>query len=740
MIRCCLFNCRRAGMELLIQNNKFLEEWRKRMEKTIWWKEPMRVLQYNLQVRDTPLIDAKKLAQQTEDLAANVVVMNVGGIYAWYRSEVPYHHVNEYLPGGQDLLAELIGEFHQKDIRFIGRFDFSITEDTTFLQKPQWFARKQNREPYFRGERRMGNWSLFLNTCALGGYRNEEVGIPVIKEVLAKYDIDGIFFNAPHASVCFCERCRRKYQELYGKEMPEQEDEFETDWLSECMKMNIGNIYRTIKSVREDVPMILYYAPFTTLSKSFGRNNRDSIYDRYMTADLICTESQNILSHGVCNLPDTIHPVMAMKSGQLPDREKLPFGIIHSCPGMDWRHVGMPTAEYLPWMCQVPASGGTLWHSVTGFPDTIHDKRVLEAVRKVNEWIKRTESGMRGADYRSDVLLLWDGQAASKGWAEVLVKTHLQFDLMHDYAVDISRFGRYPLIVIPNGLKTDVAVGEALRIYMEKGGRVLMECPAAKDAARWHELTGIKKEVFQSEYLTASYLKPETAGAMLLGGMDTDKLAFRGEVAYCTPEEGTEVLATLIPPFAPYEVVGAPPERASLPVEQTGLPLVLRKRYGGGNIVLLPFSAAKLVQDYHLEDHYRFLENIMTDQLGDRINFYSEAPRDVQITVYEKKGSILIHLVNEIGQRPLLENLPVYAISMKLRLKDGQHILGADSAIAGARVIYSEKDSIAEIRLERLEVWDMIEVHVSQRDQTDQGAGKGILSIKRINSDSPAAV
>ena len=52
------------------------------MEKNVWWKEPMRVLQYNLQVKDTPLMDAKKLAEQTVELAANVVVMNVGGIYA----------------------------------------------------------------------------------------------------------------------------------------------------------------------------------------------------------------------------------------------------------------------------------------------------------------------------------------------------------------------------------------------------------------------------------------------------------------------------------------------------------------------------------------------------------------------------------------------------------------------------------------------------------------------------------
>lgn len=49
------------------------------MEKRTWWEEPMRVMQYNLQVADTPGMDAQKIARETEELACNVVVMNVGG-------------------------------------------------------------------------------------------------------------------------------------------------------------------------------------------------------------------------------------------------------------------------------------------------------------------------------------------------------------------------------------------------------------------------------------------------------------------------------------------------------------------------------------------------------------------------------------------------------------------------------------------------------------------------------------
>lgn len=300
----------------------------------------MRVMQYNLQVKDTPGMIPEKIAEETEKMACNVVVMNVGGIYAWYQSKVKYHHINEYLPKDRDLLKDLIEAFHKRNIRFVARFDFSITEDRTYLEKPQWFARHKDKFPYYRGEKRMGDWSLYLNTCSLGGYRNEEVAVPVLQEVIKNYDIDGIFLNAPRATACFCERCQKKYFEKYGTEMPDTAAELKSEWLSDCMKENIGNLYRAIKEADSEIPLILYYISYNMKSKSFGNQEirRDSIYERYKTADLICTEAQDVLSNGSDGIPPVIAPMVAMKCGQRDDEALKPFGIIHSCPGMDWRH------------------------------------------------------------------------------------------------------------------------------------------------------------------------------------------------------------------------------------------------------------------------------------------------------------------------------------------------------------------------------------------------------------------
>ena len=679
------------------------------MEEMLWWKRPMRVLQYNLQVRDTPGMDPEKIARETGELRANVAVVNAGGIYAWYDSRVKYHHVNEFLPEGRDLLGELIAEFHKKGIRFVARFDFSLADDFTYLEKPWWFARHRDGSPYYRGEKRMGEWSLLLNTCPTGGYRNAEVAVPVLREALERYDIDGVFLNAPFAVPCFCERCRRKYGDVYGAPMPDREEDFNPGWLSKCTKDNIAELYRAVKEKKPEVPMILYYNPF-----GGGKFPRDSIYDRLETADLLCTESQDVLSRGVLDLPAPVHPTLAMKAGQDVESGAKPFGIIHSSPGMDWRHVGLPAAEYLPWMCQVPAAGGTLWHSVTGYCGTIEDKRILRAVAKVNGMIEKTEAEMDGAVSRAQTLLLWDGSAAARSWGEALLKNHIQFDLMHDFAIRPDRMDRYAVVIAPSGILSRPGVSAAVTRYTENGGSLLAETVSPGEIAENSGLLGVEEPLGAGEELTAAYLRFEKVGEALSAGMDTDKIAFRGRAVYCAPKAGVSVLSTLVPPFAPPDVVGAPPERASIPVPQTDIPLCLMNRFGKGTVLCFPFLLSRLLSDYGLSDHLRLLDNAISLLLGGERELEVRAPADVYVSMYEKGDRLLIHLVNQVGRRPLTDNVPVYGISFRVGIK-GAKVKGARSAIGGEELICQTENGKSDFTLNRLDVWDMVAVDFERR-------------------------
>lgn len=398
-----------------------------------------------------------------------------------------------------------------------------------------------------------------------------------------------------------------------------------------------------------------------------------------------------------------------MKAGMRDDEAYRPFGIIHSCPGMDWRHTGLPVAEYLPWMAQVPASGGVLWHSVTGYPDTITDKRILRAIDQVDHMIAQTENDMDSAKNCSEALVCWDGGDASYTLCDALLKNHVTFDLMQDYSVSLERMRNYRVVLVPDGLLKNAAICEALTAYAAEGGKVIAESTDPDAILRMRDFLGIKANMSKGEYLTASYMRIEEAGRCVTADMDTDKLALRGQVVYCHPSEGTETLLTLIPPFAPMEVVGRPPERASLPVARTDIPLLLRHACGKGEVFFLPFSLTDLIREYKLYDHYHLVGNMVDELLGRR-DIEVDGPSTVHVTAFRKEKKLLIHLVNETGERPLRETMPVLDIRLSLAIPQGAAVKNVRAALEGRQITYEEKDQRLELALLRLNVWQMIVV------------------------------
>lgn len=680
------------------------------MKEKKWWKKPMRIIQYNLQVVDTPLMDPKKIAKELEEDYANGVVLNVGGIYAWYQSKVKYHHINEFLPEGRDLFQELIDACHAKNIKVIARFDFSKTDDLVYLNRPDWFVQQKDRSPLIYGKERMGNWSLLLTTCINGGYRNEEVAIPVMEEVVERYDIDGIFFNAPYGSPCWCERCREKYREHYGMELPREAAEFAEDWQSLCLKDNISKINEAVKKVRDDIPVILYYYGFDLISGE--KWSVDNLDERYASADLICTEAQDVLSQGVKEVPAVWKPYLNMKIGNAVPGYPRPFGIIHSCPGMDWRHSGLPKAEYLFWMAQVMANNAHIWHSITGFNDTVPDKRILSGVREINRMVSLCENDMDDAVSSSQVLLLWDGSKSASGWVEGMCSTQYQFDIMDIHHLNLDRMKQYPVVVVPAGFPLSSNLVEQLTSFTKEGGHLLLEKNDEENIGLVCNLMGIKPDITVSGNLTASYLRLETLDNTLRKDLEeTLFVPLRGQVLYGKPVEGTAIPVTLVPPFAPMDGVGAPPERASIPVIQTQLPMVIDNQGKSGSVLTLTFSLSELILDYHLEDHYLLMRNCLDYLMGETKELIMKKNTDgILAVVYHKDDSVLVHLINGIGQRPLVSTSPYYDAEFSIRLPEGTVVNKVSAVIEEEEVSSRQEGSWVTVNLKKLNVWNMIRI------------------------------
>lgn len=333
--------------------------------------------------------------------------------------------------------------------------------------------------------------------------------------------------------------CKDKYRNRYGVEIPLDRNLFAVDWSSSCIRDNMEKMYKFIKRKSPEVPMILYYNLY-----------KDNLYARMETTDILCTEPQDILSEGHHRIPEFWKPALSIKLGRsIPDNPP-PLGIVHSSPGMEWRHTGLPPAEYRFWLAQITSHGGSIWHSLTGIPDTITDKRIIETVTEFNRNVSKVEMYMDKAQTLAQVGLMWTADAAAEGWADALINCQIPFDVLLQEQATSERLTRYKALILPEAMKVTDDFTAVLRKFVEEGGHLISEGEISEQL-ELRKLLGIVGGSSVSEYLTAAYLRFEGANNPLQIGLeDTELIPHRGKVHYTKPINAkSSVLATLVPPF-----------------------------------------------------------------------------------------------------------------------------------------------------------------------------------------------
>lgn len=133
-----------------------------------WWTaNKLRLIQNNLRETDADL-DVGLLMEELQQFRANTLMINAGGIFAFYPSGLEHQVVTPYLK--KDLLGEVIAQAHARNIRVIARFDFSKAYESLFAVHPEWFYRDR--------EGREVNYFGIVHTC-LNGDNCSNVGAAV---------------------------------------------------------------------------------------------------------------------------------------------------------------------------------------------------------------------------------------------------------------------------------------------------------------------------------------------------------------------------------------------------------------------------------------------------------------------------------------------------------------------------------------------------------------------------------
>jgi hypothetical protein len=576
-----------------------------------WWmKEPIRWVQTNLRQVDATL-DAARLAQQLADMRANVVLMGMGGIVAYYPAQTEFHYPSPQLPPGRDMFGDLVREAHARKIRVVGRYDLSKTAKAVFDAHPEWFFRQRNGEPVV--------YNGLYSTCINGGYYRGQA-MKILAEGLEKYDVDGLFFNmfgnqsrdysGRYVGLCHCDSCQRLYKQLYNKPIPETADDDYRKFMFTASREVAAAIGGLIRAKRPKAGYFNYIQEST---------------------DGIMSESNTALARPLPLWPYSDSDRVNRARNSQPT--KMAVNLNMQFVDFWWRLATVPAGEIALRSWQNVAHGGALTFEVNGTLD-LQDRQALEAVKPIFQRVAGDEQYYVGQSSAARVLLLGApantgrtyGEESYRGAFRLLSEGHIPFAVSDN--MDWLGKRQFDLVVATNWAPPE------LKQYAESGGKVLILDATPPE----FELAPVVRTTpdLRGYIRVRDHAKFEAIRS-------TDLLMLTGPFTEVTTSEPAPL--TLIPPS-----MFGPPEFVHIDMKDTSTPAIVTRRLGKGTVIWLPWNLAAMYYRLSLPAHAGLFRDLVRS-LHPRRQIETNAHPLVEMSLMQQqeKGRTLLHLINLSG-------------------------------------------------------------------------------------------
>jgi len=141
-----------------------------------WHRRTYRWGQTNITEADPAHYDIAWWRSYWKKTEVQGVIVNAGGIYAYYPSRFPLHRRPATL-GDRDLYGELARAAHEDGLSVLARMDSSRAHEDLFRAHPDWFARDEGGKPFRAGEH--------LITCVNSPYYEEYLP-GILREIIER--------------------------------------------------------------------------------------------------------------------------------------------------------------------------------------------------------------------------------------------------------------------------------------------------------------------------------------------------------------------------------------------------------------------------------------------------------------------------------------------------------------------------------------------------------------------------
>ncbi len=432
-----------------------------------WWDRPMRWAQLALVENDPGRYDPGFWLDYFRRIHADGACLTAGGCVAFYPTDIPYHH-RSFAMGSTDPFGELVADCRRMNMVIVGRVDPHSILDDAAKAHPEWIAADAQGKP-----RRHWSTPNRWVTCALGSY-NFEFMTAVIREIVERYQVDGIFANRWQGhGICYCAFCREAFRAATGREIAPGP---EWDRWREARLFELWGVWdHAIRRINPDGRFI---------ANAGGGALADM--DMVRMGELSSTLVADRQSRNAAVIPPWLLGRNAKEYRGAAGNGK-PLNALFSVGRDDryrWKDSVTSAAEIRLWVADGIANGMRPW--VVKFCGYLYDRRWLPVVEEIFDWHWRNERYFRNTENLARVAIVYSQQTAHAyggerarervedhelGFYQALVESRIPFEMLHDGRLEWA--DRYKLLILPNIAALSDAQCERLRQFVERGGSLL---------------------------------------------------------------------------------------------------------------------------------------------------------------------------------------------------------------------------------------------------------------------------
>jgi Hypothetical glycosyl hydrolase 6 len=683
-----------------------------------WYRTALRWGQTNLVEIDPARYDDQWWRAHWRRTRVQGVIVNAGGIVAYYPSTFPLHRRAVAL-GERDLFGDIVRSAREEGLNVIARMDSNRVAEDFYRTHPDWICLDQDGQPYRHVDKYV--------TCINSPYYSEYLP-RIMQEIIRRSQPDGFSDNSwtglRRNNICYCGNCAEKFQAWAGVGLPRRHD-----WADERYRLWIRWNFQRRTELWE------FNNAVTT-----NAGGQDCRWMGMISGDLLNNGSRFIDLRAILSRSEIIMLDHQRRNGVDGFEQNTEAGKrLHELLGWDklipestpqyqlgapaFRLASMPPAEVRLWSSAAFAGGiQPWWHHIGAMHE---DRRQYATAEPIFRWHEANQDILVNRHPQADVGVVWSqenhdyhGQDRAeertmdpyRGATRALDKAGITYLPVHADDIDKAS-GRFAVLILPNlaamsdtqvaaveafaaqggsviatsetsacgefgDLREDFALAGLFGVHRGRGSHGGQDLPDNNhDVSSRHTYLRLTPELRGGVYGPIDRTAPAVAGQRhpVLSGLDeADTLPFGGYLPVVSVDPDVTVLATFIPDFPIF-----PPETSWMRQPRTDLPAIaVRETKSGAKLV---WFAADLDRCYARDEqfeHALVLANAVRWGLGDRSVLRVEGGNGFATAcLYQQDGRQIVHVNNRLitarvpgRQRELV---PVGPVRIRLGIAPG---------------------------------------------------------------------